>query len=490
MISLVTLVAAIAVAASNAQGVNGSELSLRANALQQSICPIIMEKSNLKTKEGIPSIGTFVLGLVTDTIIPELASDAVDLLFNALFTNDDSGQVAAELDKISSGIRALKGEVKELQVLMKKEEFESRFNNLHHLSLDKIRMAGDNLKDFIELGVQFDVSSSHDCLNDYLGQAQISLVDNAKNDSPLNYFVGYASDAAYPATGLRGVRQDIVNLVNHFSGSVGQALVLQSVLEAKFPRKDSEWPHRHTMIQRVKDIIYQMWFYIGASYPTLDGQGNHFYFKNKVSSKNISKYALIDSTRANWNVPGEKVERKWGQDVHRLLDWTFFEEPQSGIAYSDKSVQAYLQSEGLATTNLYIENLEFNAYPCYVGRRGPGMRQYITHEALYLDFTNGKIGKDELIDYVCCDIQDKNQCSLPLPEDVWDKSEQKYSVDGGNYLRVVDMTNFYSRNTSLPALLDHESIGEERDGIIINSRRDEIANGEKLIKLLVKPGSL
>ncbi|KAL7545338.1 hypothetical protein ACHAWF_008687 [Thalassiosira exigua] len=434
--------------------------------------------------------------VVAGTVFPEFFfSDPIDLLFSALFggSSGDSN-IGSELDEMNKGIGALKKKVDDLEVKIDYQEFSNIYHDLlEHEGLGFIKNAGHNLAKLmsdptIDMDTNFDINGSHTCLHSYVQNAERALVDNAMYSSPLNKYIEYIK-TSYPATGLYGVRRDIVNLVRQISVMVGQALVVQSVLQGRFPKAD--FPFGEDMRQSVKKIIYHMWDYIGASYPTLDDKPaehlllpvtaskparlpNHFFFKN-MGGGSLSKYAWIDDIRDGWDIPlsegrHEAMVKLSGQDVQTFLDWTFFQEPHKPRAYSDQSVQDYLKSEGLVTADIYGENLKLQAYSCVVGRSDPGMRQVITHEALYLDFTNGKIGKDEIIDYSCCDIQDKNHCSEW--RDVWNNLEEKYASGGSrNYLRVLDMTNFYNNNTDLPALMDKDSIREERDGIVVNARR-------------------
>ncbi|KAL7525210.1 hypothetical protein ACHAWF_001260, partial [Thalassiosira exigua] len=233
-------------------------------------------------------------GLVTDTIIPELASDAVDLLFNSLFGtsggSDSSQVVATQLEHINSGINELKAMVDSLSTQLEGTEFRTRYSDLLTFSLTPISQLGNDLQDCLMQGQEnvgscdFVPDHFHKSLNDWVGLGKQRLVDNALGQSPINFYVTWVRHQ-YPATGLRGVRQDIVDLVNNISAMLGRAFVIQSILEKAFP--DANYIHRQTMIGNVRDAIYQMWFFIGASYPTLDGQSNHFYFKSKLSSKGI-----------------------------------------------------------------------------------------------------------------------------------------------------------------------------------------------------------
>ncbi|KAL7549590.1 hypothetical protein ACHAWF_012857 [Thalassiosira exigua] len=524
MVAPVLWVAAFCAAFSNAQEVNPTGTFLRGNTTKSSLI-------NPSTGQHGPFLGgevtdaslidasteqifafltlTWIVEQLVSALVQSAESYGMEQLYGSLFGSDSSQpidiQVSEQLNAIQDSLHEIKGELDDLWAKEGLADFRSEWTNLN-IPLDLIEAHGIELAEFVEkhggnTSLPEDVtiggrSPEHfqTKLFEQVHQACNTL--KRESTSPIPPYIEWQK-SVYPATGLRagGRRQDLVKLVNQISASLANALMTQTLFEKQFPEFRESGVR---IFDEVKTSIYYMWSYIGAAYPALDGHPNHFFFKS-IDGGDFSKYAFIDETRAGWNIPLNEVRHETmvklsGQDVDKFLQWTFFDRPR---ANADLSVQQYLQHEGLTTTDhLYSEN--FHEDIIRVAWWAPKRRAFY-HEELKLDFTsgNGALGRERIKDSECVEVGDEY---LPA---YWDCPEGRNAIydlrteqneknthpeEYGFYLPVLDMTDFYNTKTGLPGLTDVESIREERDGIIVNARR-ELSDTAK-IELLISPGPL
>ncbi|KAL3910089.1 MAG: hypothetical protein SGILL_007829 [Bacillariaceae sp.] len=484
---------------SMSSGNNDSATNATAMSFQEAVDWVHEQSKRLKEERSDRNDDVAMIDPITSSVVAKffgkmalekLGELGMDKLFAAFgWTGDDT---AKKLDELGQSLTAVQTQLDQIGKLIDQNHADSKFNTAHTATLKSIATIKGIARLVSRTASGEDGEQPYATLNDW-------AYDNYKDVAALEALLLDATSGAiplmlelfaikYPTTGLIQVRAHIVDYVDGIRATLGLAVMNQAWLQ----EQDSRIGVYGSDVEKYSlDIGNRMYETIGASYPVSAdramGSGGFLHRVGEDRALVGRSYVRGSATKGGPpQLPGEvgglsKAETR--KEIDSLV--AIMNSSGAGV-WNGVTIQDWMEKNSVwirgVAPNLFFDNvrhqqstsslrLKWTVTVDILTVQGNNFA-WKTHTAYSKECPVPQWGSSS-----CVDGAKKEAANIEarLRSDVAESSARNYIKEG------VSRNNY-----GMPALMDPDLIAQERDGIVVHRREQEVdSNGVQVITLSV-----